>query len=31
VLLELRFPNAFVGTAQYGPAQRWSIDVTWEP
>lgn len=31
VLLELRFPRDLVGQAQYGPGQRWSTDLTWEP
>jgi hypothetical protein len=31
VMLELRFPHDLVGTSQYGPAQTWSVDVTWEP
>jgi translocation and assembly module TamB len=31
VLLELRFPHSLVGEAQYGPGQRWSTDLSWEP
>ncbi|HEX7480390.1 MAG TPA: translocation/assembly module TamB domain-containing protein [Polyangiales bacterium] len=31
VLIELRFPRSLVGQAQYGPGQRWSTDLTWEP
>jgi hypothetical protein len=30
-LLELRFPHRLVGEAQYGPGQRWSADLSWEP
>jgi len=31
VLLELRFPHDFTTEAQYGPGQRWSFDLGWEP
>jgi len=31
VEVELRFPHSFVGEAQYGPGQRWSADLSWEP
>ena len=31
VLLELRFPKHLVGEAQYGPGQRWSLDLNWQP
>jgi autotransporter translocation and assembly factor TamB len=31
VLLELRFPRHLVGAAQYGPGQRWSLDLNWQP
>lgn len=30
-LLELRFPHDLVGEAQYGPGERWSVDIGWEP
>jgi autotransporter translocation and assembly factor TamB len=31
VLLELRFPKHLVGEAQYGPGERWSLDLNWQP
>lgn len=31
VLLELRFPKQLVGEAQYGPGERWSLDLNWQP
>ena len=31
VLLELRFPHSLIGEAQYGPGQRWSADLSFEP
>jgi autotransporter translocation and assembly factor TamB len=30
-LMELRFPHDLVGEAQYGPGERFSIDLGWEP
>jgi hypothetical protein len=30
-LLELRFPHDLTTEAQYGPGQRWSLDLGWEP
>lgn len=30
-LLELYFPNGFVGSASYGPGQTWCVDAAWEP
>jgi hypothetical protein len=30
-LMELRFPHDLVGEAQYGPGERFSVDLGWEP